>query len=75
MPGPDELLEVRDPRTDELVGRVPLCGPAEVEAALAAGLGWPEIAAALGVTRQAAHKKFSRRVSTELRRPRRTETR
>lgn len=47
----------------------------QVEAALAAGLGWPEIAAALGVTRQAAHKKFSRRVSTELRRPRRTETR
>ena len=34
-----------------------------------------QIAAALGVTRQAAHKKFSRRVSTELRRPRRTETR
>lgn len=47
----------------------------QVEAALAAGLGWPEIAAALGVTRQAAHKKFSRRVSTELRRPRRTEIR
>lgn len=47
----------------------------QVEAALAAGLGWPEIAAALGVTRQAAHKRLSRRVSTELRRPRRTETR
>ena len=35
VPGPDEHLEVRDPRTDELVGRVPLCGPAEVEAAVA----------------------------------------
>ena len=35
VPGPEELLEVRDPRTDELVGRVPLCGAAEVEAALA----------------------------------------
>ena len=44
VPGPDELLEVRDPRTDELVGRVPLCGPAEVAAALAgaveAARGW-----------------------------------
>ncbi|XNY99984.1 hypothetical protein ACL90Y_09520 [Micrococcus luteus] len=47
----------------------------QVEAALAAGLGWSEIAAALGVTRQGAHKKFSRRVSTELRSPRRTDSR
>jgi len=34
LSGPEELLEVRDPRTDELVGRVPLCGPAEVAAAV-----------------------------------------
>ena len=44
LPGPEELLEVRDPRTDELVGRVPLCGPAEVAAAVAGAVkaapGW-----------------------------------
>ena len=44
VPGPEELLEVRDPRTDELVSRVPVCGASEVEAALAgaakAAPGW-----------------------------------
>ncbi|MFT4225941.1 hypothetical protein [Micropruina sp.] len=39
----------------------------QVEEALRAGHGWPEIAAALGVTRQAVHKKYARRVATELR--------
>ena len=36
----------------------------QVQAALDAGLTWPEIAAALGVTRQAVHKKHRHRVRT-----------
>ena len=39
----------------------------QVEAALRAGHGWPEIAQALGVTRQAVHKKYARRIAPELR--------
>lgn len=38
----------------------------QVEAALRAGHGWPDIATALGVTRQAVHKKYARRVAAEL---------
>ncbi len=34
----------------------------QVQAALDAGHSWPEIAEALGVTRQAVHKKYHRRV-------------
>ena len=34
----------------------------QVQAALDAGLGWPEIAGALVVTRQAVHKKYRHRV-------------
>lgn len=34
----------------------------QVQAALDAGHGWVEISAALGVTRQAVHKKYHRRV-------------
>jgi len=44
LPGPPELLEVRDPRDDALVGRVPVAGSAEVDAAVAgavkAATGW-----------------------------------
>lgn len=36
----------------------------QVQAALAAGHSWQEIALALGVTRQAVHKKHHRRVRT-----------
>lgn len=43
---------------------------AQVESALRAGLTWADIAAELGVTRQAAHKKFSRRVAPGLARSR-----
>ncbi len=35
LPGPAEALEVRDPRDDALVGRIPVAGPAEVDAAVA----------------------------------------
>ncbi len=40
----------------------------QVQAALDAGHGWPEIATALGVTRQAVHKKYHRRVRADPRR-------
>ena len=39
---------------------------AQVEAALAAGLGWGQIAEQLGVTRQAVHKKYANRVAPGL---------
>lgn len=39
---------------------------AQVEAALRSGLGWPEIAEALGVTRQAVHKKYAKCVAPGL---------
>lgn len=35
----------------------------QVQAALDAGHGWPEIARALGITRQGVHKKYRHRVS------------
>jgi betaine-aldehyde dehydrogenase len=44
LPGPTEALEVRDPRDDALVGRIPVAGPAEVDVAVAgavkAAVGW-----------------------------------
>lgn len=38
----------------------------QVEAGLRAGMTWQEIADALGVTRQAAHKKHSKRVDPTI---------
>ncbi len=38
----------------------------QVEAALRAGMTWQEIADALGVSRQAAHKKHSKRVDPSI---------
>lgn len=38
----------------------------QVEAGLRAGLTWQHIADALGVTRQAAHKKHSKRVDPSV---------
>lgn len=38
----------------------------QVEAALRAGMGWVEIAEALGVTRQAVHKKYAKRVNPAI---------
>ena len=37
----------------------------QVENALRAGHGWVEIAAALGVTRQAVHKKYAKRIALD----------
>lgn len=38
----------------------------QVEAALRSGMNWQMIADALGVTRQAVHKKYSKRVDPSL---------
>jgi DNA-binding XRE family transcriptional regulator len=43
----------------------------QVEAALRAGMTWQDVADALGVTRQAAHKKHSKRVDPTIPIPRR----
>lgn len=44
---------------------------AQVESALRAGLTWQEIADALGVSRQAVHKKYAKRVDQTIPVPRR----
>ncbi len=46
----------------------------QVEAALRAGLSWNDVAAALGVTRQAVHKKYARRIDATIPVPRRQPT-
>lgn len=38
----------------------------QVEAALASGMSWADIAVCLGVSRQAVHKKYRSRVRPEL---------
>ncbi|WP_104112153.1 hypothetical protein, partial [Arthrobacter sp. N199823] len=38
----------------------------QVEAALRSGMNWQDIADALGVTRQAAHKKHSKRIDPTI---------
>ena len=43
----------------------------QVEAGLRQGLSWNEIADALGVSRQAVHKKYSRRIDPTIAVPRR----
>ncbi|MFC5932185.1 hypothetical protein D6T64_03175 [Cryobacterium melibiosiphilum] len=43
----------------------------QVEAALRAGMKWQDIADALGVTRQAVHKKHAKRVDPTIPIPRR----
>lgn len=44
----------------------------QVEAALRAGMTWQQIADALGVTRQAVHKKYARKVDPSTLIPRRS---
>ncbi|GAA1632550.1 hypothetical protein [Leucobacter chromiireducens] len=44
---------------------------AQVEAALRAGMRWQEIADALGVSRQAAHKKYAKKIDPTIPVPRR----
>ncbi|WP_029089202.1 hypothetical protein [Brevibacterium album] len=45
---------------------------AQVEAGLRAGLAWQDIAAALGVSRQAVHKKYAKRIDPSIPVPRRS---
>ena len=53
-PTPLERVETLTARLDALATDRDLA----VAAAMAAGASWPEIAAALGVTTQAAHKRY-----------------
>lgn len=39
---------------------------AQVEAALRTGMTWPEIATELGITRQAVHKKYAKKVDQTI---------
>lgn len=43
----------------------------QVEAALRAGLSWQEVADALGISRQAVHKKYAKRIDPSIDVPRR----
>ncbi|WGW13273.1 hypothetical protein LWF01_05760 [Saxibacter everestensis] len=43
----------------------------QVEAALRAGMSWLEVAEALGVSRQAVHKKYAKRIDPSIVVPRR----
>lgn len=44
----------------------------QVEAGLREGLSWQDIADALGVTRQAAHKKYAKKIDQTIPVPRRS---
>ncbi|MDO4605944.1 MAG: hypothetical protein Q4B12_01315 [Bowdeniella nasicola] len=44
---------------------------AQVEAALRAGMSWQDIATSLGVSRQAVHRKYSKKVDPTIPVPRR----
>lgn len=44
---------------------------AQVEAGLRAGMSWQEVADALGVSRQAVHKKYAKRIDPSIPVPRR----
>jgi hypothetical protein len=66
------MSEVEVPPFDRLADRLAAVGAlrrladqledSAVEAAMRAGWGWPEVAEALGVTRQAVYKKHSQRL-------------
>lgn len=43
----------------------------QVEAALRAGLSWSDVAEVLGVSRQAVHKKYAKRIDPSIQVPRR----
>lgn len=77
MQGTSETIEVPDPSDPDaafasvvalrrLADRLEL---AAVNVAVRQGWSWTDVAAALGVSRQAAHKKFARRVERPDTRP------
>ncbi len=71
-----QVTDTTDPKTGlravtTLRSHLELLELKQVEAALRAGLSWQEIAAALGVSRQAAHKKFAKKVDPTIPVPRR----
>ena len=45
---------------------------AQVEAGLRAGMSWQEVADALGVSRQAVHKKYAKKIDPSIPGPRRS---
>ncbi|MGO1571114.1 MAG: hypothetical protein ACTHZM_10020 [Canibacter sp.] len=45
---------------------------AQVEAGLRAGMSWQEVADALGVSRQAVHKKYAKKIDPSIPVPRRS---
>lgn len=45
---------------------------AQVEAGLRAGMSWQEVADALGVSRQAVHKKYAKKIDPTIPIPRRS---
>lgn len=45
---------------------------AQVEAGLRAGMSWQEVADALGVSRQAVHKKYAKKIDPTIPVPRRS---
>lgn len=45
---------------------------AQVEAGLRAGMNWQDVADALGVSRQAVHKKYTKRIDPTIPVPRRS---
>jgi hypothetical protein len=71
MPSPALRIPVPESPADGLAAVVALrrladrLEDAEVERALGAGWTWAEVAEALGVTRQAVHKKHARRLRGE----------
>jgi hypothetical protein len=66
------MASVEIPRSDQVADRLAAVGAlrrladqlegAAVEAAMRAGWDWPDVAEALGVTRQAVHKKHAKRL-------------
>ena len=76
QPGPDRVARTASDTSDPLRALAAVSAlrrladqleHLQVEAALRQGHAWPEIAQALGVTRQAVHKKYARRITPELR--------
>ena len=78
QPGPDRVARTASDTSDPLRALAAVSAlrrladqleHLQVEAALRQGHAWPEIAQALGVTRQAVHKKHARRIAPAVSAP------